>query len=268
MINRKYALIKRMIIIGLVVLNSMAIAQDENSRKIKILSFNILHGATTKGDFDLDAIARVIIESKPDFVALQEVDYKTNRAKKYDLVTELGWRTKMAPIFARAMYYDDGEYGEGILSNYTFIQSRNVALPFSPGNEPRAALEITAILSSGDTIAFIGTHLDHLKDENDRILQVRKINETFSSNKYPTILAGDLNAEPGSTPINILEELWTGSYNKENPEPTFPSNAPLKKIDYVLFYPQESWRVLETKVIQDTIASDHCAYLVTLELIR
>ena len=105
---------KRIITIAFVVLNGMAMAQDENSRKIKILSFNILHGATTKGDFDLDAIARVIIESKPDFVALQEVDHKTNRAKKYDLVTELGWRTKMAPIFARAMYYDEGEYGSVI----------------------------------------------------------------------------------------------------------------------------------------------------------
>jgi endonuclease/exonuclease/phosphatase family metal-dependent hydrolase len=56
---------------------------------VKVLSFNILHGATTKGDFDLDAIARVIIEADPDFVALQEVDYKTKRAKGYDLVTEL-----------------------------------------------------------------------------------------------------------------------------------------------------------------------------------
>jgi len=122
-------------------------------------------------------------------------------------------------------------------------------------------------LPSGDTIAFIGTHLDHLKDEKDRISQALKINEVFSSNKYPTILAGDLNAEPGSTPINILEQMWTASYNKEKPEFTFPSDNPSKKIDYVMFYPINRWRVIETKVIQDTIASDHCAYLVTLELI-
>ena len=46
----------------------------------------------------------------------------------------------MTPIFARAMYYNGGEYGEGILSKYTFLQTRNVALPFTPGDEPRAAL--------------------------------------------------------------------------------------------------------------------------------
>jgi len=242
--------------------------KEPASNTLKILTFNILHGATTQGDFDLDAIAKVIIEADPDLVALQEVDFKTNRARNYDLVTELGWRTKMAPVFGKAMDFDGGEYGEGILSKFSFLSTRNVALPFSPGNEPRAALEILTILPSGDTIAFVGTHLDHLRDEKDRIAQVKKINEVFSENVYPTILAGDLNAIPGSTPINILQEQWIPSYNRDNPAPTFPSKEPRIKIDYVMFKPGENWKVIDTKVIQDPIASDHCAYLVTLELVK
>ena len=240
---------------------------NDSSKIVKILTFNIFHGATMKGDFNLDAIAKVIIDADPDFVALQEVDYKTNRAKNYDLVTELGWRVKMAPLFAKAMDYDSGEYGEGVLSKYTFLQSRNIALPYTSGNEPRTALEIVTVLPSGDTIAFVGTHLDHLQDEKDRLAQAKKINEVFSINKYPTILAGDLNAIPGSTPINILEEIWSASYDKKNPEPTFPSDNPAKKIDYIMFYPKYRWRVLETEVIQDSIASDHCAYMVSIELL-
>jgi endonuclease/exonuclease/phosphatase family metal-dependent hydrolase len=240
---------------------------SENSKIVKVLSFNILHGATTKNDFNLDVIAKVIIDAAPDFVALQEVDFKTNRAKKYDLVTELGWRTKMSPIFAKAMDYDTGEYGEGVLSKYTFLQTRNVGLPYKPNDEPRAALEVITVLPSKDTIAFIGTHLDHLNDETNRIMQAKKINTSFLSNKYPTILAGDLNAEPDSETIKILEKKWTGAYDKDNPEPTYSSENPSKKIDYVMFYPKKRWKVLETKVIQDTIASDHCAYLVTLQLL-
>jgi len=240
---------------------------NDSSKIVKILTFNIFHGATMKGDFNLDAIAKVIIDADPDFVALQEVDYKTNRAKNYDLVTELGWRVKMAPLFAKAMDYDSGEYGEGVLSKYTFLQSRNIALPYTPGNEPRTALEIVTVLPSGDTIAFVGTHLDHLQDEKDRLAQAKKINEVFSINKYPTILAGDLNAIPGSMPIIILEEIWSASYDKKNPEPTFPSDNPAKKIDYIMFYPKYRWRVLETEVIQDSIASDHCAYMVSIELL-
>ena len=240
----------------------------DSSRLIKVLSFNILHGATTKGDFDLDAIAKVILDTDPDLVALQEVDYLTNRAKKYDLVTELGWRTKMSPIFGRAMPYDGGEYGEGVLSKFSFIQSRNIALPCSPGNEQRAALEVTTVIPSGDTISFIGTHLDHTKDETDRVSQVERINEAFKGNQYPTILAGDLNATPGSLPIDILEKQWTSTYDRDDIQPTYPSTIPIKKIDYIMFRPATAWRVVETRVIKDPIASDHCAYLVTLELLK
>lgn len=239
----------------------------DSTKIVKILSFNILHGKTMKGDFNLDVIAKVIIDANPDFVALQEVDYKTNRAKKYDLVTELGWRAKMAPIYARAMPYDGGEYGEGVLSKHTFLSTRNIPLPHLPDDEPRAALEITTVLPSKDTISFIGTHLDHLKVDTNKIMQAKEINKVFSTNKYPTILAGDLNAEPNSNTMNILESYWTASYDKTNPQSTFSSENPTQKIDYVLFYPKHKWKVLETKVICDTIASDHCAYLVTLQLL-
>jgi endonuclease/exonuclease/phosphatase family metal-dependent hydrolase len=218
------------------------------------------------GDYDLDIIARVITDANPDLVALQEVDFKTNRARKYDLVTELAMRTEMVPLFARAMEYDGGEYGEGVLSRYTIIQSRNVPLPYFGDSEPRAALEVLVALPSGETIAFVGTHLDHQEDERDRVTQAKQINKVFKRSKYPIILAGDLNAVPGSTPINLLEKIWLGSYSKANPEPTFPSTGPERKIDYVMYYPRKSWRVLSAEVICDSIASDHCAYLVSLAL--
>jgi len=242
-------------------------SQKKDAKKVtvKVLSFNILHGKTTNGSFDLDIIANVIKKADADFVSLQEVDFKTNRSKKYDLPTELGFRTKMASVFGRAMYYDGGEYGEGVLSKYSFLSTRNVALPYTKGNEPRTALEITTVLKSGDTISFIGTHLDHLKEDTDRVSQATAINKAFSNNKFPTILTGDLNDTPNSTTINILESFWEASYNKANPILTFPSEFPIKKIDYVMYYPRNKWKVLSKETFCDLIASDHCAYLVTLE---
>jgi endonuclease/exonuclease/phosphatase family metal-dependent hydrolase len=242
-------------------------SEIESKKIVKVLSFNILGGRTTKGDFNLDALAKIINELNPDFVAMQEVDFKVNRSKKYDLATELGWRTKMAPIFARAMYYDGGEYGEGALSKYSFLSTRNVPLPYIEGQEPRAAVEIVVELPSKDTIAFVGTHFAH-EGNAGRELQAKRINEVFSKNKYPTVLAGDLNARPGSVPINTLEEIWASTYDKTNPEPTIPSHNPRSKIDYVMFYPKNRWKVLDKKVIADTYVSDHCLYLVTLELLE
>jgi endonuclease/exonuclease/phosphatase family metal-dependent hydrolase len=232
---------------------------------VRVLSFNILHGATTKGDFDLDKIASVIKYTDPDLVALQEVDFKTQRAKGYDLVTELGLRTKMAPLFGIAMPYDGGAYGEGILSRLPILKSENVALPHSPGNEPRTALSVLVKLASGDTIRFIGTHLEHQRASTDRIDQVKKINDAFSDNNFPSILAGDLNATPESEPIRILKAYWTVSA-QENSAPTYSSEKPEKKIDYILYLPKKRWEVISTRVICDPIASDHCAILSVLKL--
>jgi endonuclease/exonuclease/phosphatase family metal-dependent hydrolase len=243
-------------------------AQNDSEQTIvRVLTFNILHGATTNGDFDLDTIASVIKNANPDLVAMQEVDFKTNRAKKYDLATELGWRTKMAALFGIAMPYDGGGYGEGILTKMPIIASRNVPLPHSPGNEPRTALEVLVQLESGDTICFVGTHLEHQKDSPDRIDQVKKLNAVFAKNKYPTILAGDLNATPESKPIAILKKHWKDSFG-ESPQATYSSDDPRKKIDYILFRPAKKWEVIENKVICDTVASDHCAVLSVLRLVK
>jgi endonuclease/exonuclease/phosphatase family metal-dependent hydrolase len=239
---------------------------SDSVRVLRVLTFNIYHGATMNGDYNLDYIANVIRDADPDLVALQEVDFLTRRAKGYDLATELGWRLKMVPLFARAMYYDGGEYGEAILSKYSFVSTRNVPLPFTAAHEPRTAVEVVTVLPSGDTIAFIGTHLDHTRDDTDRVLQAEMINEVFIQNRFPSILAGDLNAVPGSVPIRILEEVWGSAYDRDSPVPTFPSGNPVKKIDYVMFRPVGRWKVISTEVIQDSVASDHCAYLVVLEL--
>ena len=246
-------------------INSQGQSPIDSTRIVRLMTFNIYHGETMKGDFDLDRIANVIKSVSPDLVALQEVDLKTNRVKKLDLATELAVRTGLVPLFGKAMSFDSGEYGEGVLSGFSFLYTKNHALPFQPGKEPRAALEVNVIINSGDTIRFIGTHLDHTSDETDRINQAKRLVELFSKDDRPSILAGDLNAKPESTTINLLLQEWSKSFSED--APTFPSENPRVKIDYILFRPANRWRVLETKVIDEKIASDHSPVLVILELL-
>jgi endonuclease/exonuclease/phosphatase family metal-dependent hydrolase len=238
----------------------------DSSRVVRILTYNIYHGETMKGDFDLDRIAGVILSADPDLVALQEVDFFTKRARKMDLATELGQRTGLAPLFGRAMYFDGGEYGEGILSKYSFLSTQNQKLPAQEGKEPRAALEVQVVLQSGDTIQFIGTHLDHTGDETDRLNQARELNRLFAGDERASILAGDLNAEPLSQTMDILFQEWGLSF--PDFAPTYPSDDPSVKIDYILFKPKSRWRVIESRIITDKVASDHCAVLSVLELMK
>ncbi|MGI0106004.1 endonuclease/exonuclease/phosphatase family protein [Salinimicrobium sp. WS361] len=234
---------------------------------IRVLSYNILHGATTKRNNDLDVVAKVINELQPDIIALQEVDFRTNRVEKRDINTELALKTGMSSIFAKAVDFDGGEYGQSLFYRGTFLETGKIALPGAPDKEPRIAVAANMVLGSRDTIRIIGTHLDHVENSPDRIAQAKKINSILKNDKFPILLAGDLNDIPGSETINIFEERWTSTYDKAAPEFTFPSHAPERKIDYIMFYPVKRWKVLEKKVVCDEIASDHCAYLVVLELL-
>ena len=249
-------------------LNANAQTDVDSTRIVRVLTFNIYHGETVGAEkkFDLDLLAKVINDVHPDLVALQEVDFKTNRAQGYDLVTELGQRTKMSPIFGKAMSFDGGEYGEGALSKYSFLSTKNHPLVAGEGKEPRAAIEVNVKIESGDVIRFVGTHLDHTRDGIDRINQVNQLNDIFVKDDVPTILAGDLNSRPESEAMKILFKHWTPSSSKF--EPTMPVGEPKARIDYVLFRPANKWRVLETEVICNEQATDHCVVLSVLELLK
>ncbi|WP_341214934.1 endonuclease/exonuclease/phosphatase family protein [uncultured Wocania sp.] len=240
----------------------------DSSRVVRVLTYNIYHGETVSAQkpFDLDLLAKIISDTKPDLVAMQEVDFKTKRVLKMDLVTELGLRTRMVGVFGKAMPFDGGEYGEGVLSKNSFLSTKNHALGARENKEPRAALEVNVQIKSGDSIRFIGTHLDHTNDETDRISQAKQINAIFSQDEVPTILAGDLNATPESETMQVFYQEWKQSF-KEN-IPTYPAVNPKIKIDYILFRPANRWRVIETKVIDEEIASDHRPVLSVLELLK
>jgi len=263
--NKKY-------ILGILAFLSYALVfaqtKVDSTRIVRVLSFNIYHGETVNAEkqFDLDLLAKVINDVNPDLVALQEVDFKTERAMNYDLVTELGQRTKMAPIFGKAMSYNGGEYGEGVLSKYSFLSTKNHALVSGEGKEPRAATEVNVEIESGDKIRFVGTHLDHTKENTDRINQAKLLNELFTQDDTPTILAGDLNTRPESETMKILFKQWTPSL--QDSKPTYPANAPRVKIDYILFRPANKWKVLATKIICNDEATDHCVVLSVLELLN
>ncbi|MCM4152203.1 hypothetical protein DHD05_11435 [Arenibacter sp. N53] len=231
---------------------------------LRVMSFNILHGATTENDFNLDTLAGVINHYQPDLVALQEVDFKTKRAKNYDLPTELGIRTKMASLFARAMYYDGGDYGEAVLSKFSFIASENLALPHLPNSEPRAALVTRVKTKNGNTIQFVGTHLDHLKDETDKVMQANAIVERLGDTEYPTLLVGDLNAVPNSKTMDILSEKFMKPKHSNAWEGTFPATGPTICIDHIMFNQAEKWQVLDYEVFCENYASDHCIVIATL----
>jgi len=241
-------------------------AEPRSPARVTVLTYNIYHGEDANGNSNLDAVAGIINSLEPDLVALQEVDNGTTRAKGLDLTAELSKRTGMKGVFGRAMDYAGGEYGEAILSRYPILDTKNNPLPHTPEAEPRAALEAHIQLPAGRKVVFVGTHLDHLQDQKNRMMQASRIRELYADYDLPVILAGDLNAVPDSDPIGLLIQEWSYA-GRGDPKPTAPSLAPKRKIDYIMFRPKDRWRVVKIRVIDEKVASDHCPVFAVLELL-
>lgn len=231
-------------------------------RTIMVMSYNIHHGEGTDGVIDLERIAAVIRAAEPDLVALQEVDLGTSRSGGVDQAARLGELTGMQVVFGEAMPYDGGSYGEAVLSRLPITGHRIIPLPFSPGHEPRCALAVNVRLGN-EIITFIGTHLDHTSVETDRLRQAGALVAEYlgpHGTYARVILAGDLNATPGSPPLRALQR--GGWLEATNPSaPTWPSGMPRRHIDYVLYRPAAFWTVIGSRVIQEPLASDHCPVL-------
>jgi endonuclease/exonuclease/phosphatase family metal-dependent hydrolase len=233
--------------------------------RVRVLTYNIQHGAGTDGQVDLTRTAAVLKRLTPDLVALQEVDKGTTRSRGVDQAAELGRLTGMHVAFGKAMDFAGGEYGEAILSRYPLSEVQVHNLPSAQGCEPRCAIAARVRLGEdGPEFVFAGTHLEHAKAPV-RLCQAQKLNPALAAtNALATILAGDFNDVPDSPAIKVLRPHWTDA-TAEQPDPTWPSDQPRMKIDYVFFRPADGWRVVEKQVIDESVASDHRPLLVVLE---
>jgi len=219
-----------------------------------VLTYNIHHGEGTDEVFDYDRLAGVIKKLEPDVVALQEVDYGTERASGVDQAKRLAKLCRMHYAFGQAMPHQGGQYGEAILSRFPIRKKLVHPLLYFLEREPRAAIEVVIEPAGIGPISFVGTHLCHQSDEL-RTLQTQRLSQLFPAEKgRPVILAGDFNARPGSEPMNVLlTNGWTDTV------------APRSVIDYVLVRSCDPWRVKEVVILDEPIASDHDPVLVVLQ---
>lgn len=236
--------------------------------RVRILSYNIHHGAGVDGKVDLGRLARVIRDADPDVVALQEVDRGVARSKKLDEPAELGRLAGMTPIFEKNIPYQGGEYGNAVLSKLPVRGHRNLALKSHYVGEQRGALVVDLVAPDGKTpFRLVATHLDFRPDDAERMDSVGQFADLARENPdLPTLLVGDLNARPDSRVLATLDARWARSVPADAPLPTFPVDAPTRQIDHVLFRPADRWKVVETRVLGEAVASDHRPLLVVLEL--
>lgn len=223
---------------------------------LRVLTYNTHHGEGNDGRIDLDRIAAVIREARPDVVALQELDNRARRSGRVAQAEEYSRLTGLLAHFGEAMPFDGGSYGQALLSRWPLDAFTVHTLPGPSGREPRIAVSARISPPSGSPFRFVGTHLDAAQDDGERWLQSGRLNELFAQDPFPTVLTGDLNAPPASRVMQRMFALWEDAA-AHHPQPTIPSEAPRERIDYVLLHPRGAWSVSSIEVIAESVASDH-----------
>ncbi len=235
--------------------------------RLRVLSYNIHHGEGVDRKLDLPRIADVVKSVKPDLVALQEVDDGTQRTNKVDQPAALARLTGMKVVFGGNIRYQGGDYGNAVLSRLNINRHKNHLPPLFDHGEQRGVLEVEIEMpNEGGTLLFLATHLDHRTGDRERLASAKVINALVAtSTSQPAVLAGDLNDLPDSKTLREFGSMWIRA--NEKVLPTVPVNQPTKQIDFIMFRPTENWRVVEVRVLDEAVASDHRAVFAVLEVL-
>lgn len=269
--------------VGLFVLNGTLLANGERAaagtyphvepspapgETVTVVSYNIAKGFAPKQGLEFDTVENVkarmgrmaaaVRAENPDLVFLSEVMTEATPCpvnQMDEMARGVGlnhWAFGENYCFGLPFYRVVG--GNAILSRTPLTPVANLPLsghkPFWDTKNSRRALFASTELG-GRTVLLGSLHNDSYSRANNAA-QVREL-LAFIADR-PCLLAGDFNASPTEEPIKLLKESgrFTGAFDGP---PTFPADAPEKRIDFVFAPPQ--WEHLETRVIDEPKASDH-----------
>ena len=258
------------ILTSLLVLISPALTSAQQSDTLRVLCYNIHYGQGTDGKYDIPRLAKVIQQTKPDLVALQEVDVHVERSSRVHEAQKLAKLTGLAVRFGPTQHYQGGLFGNAVLTHLPILDVKIQPLPYTESTPelttyPRGAIVVTVRGPGDKPLRFISTHFQH-NLPTDRVAEAKAINQHFAlDDGIPTILAGDMNATPEAEPIQILLKQWTNAIDKDA-TPTAPSTKPRSRIDYIFYRPASRFELVESKVIAEPLVSDHRPVLAVLKL--
>ena len=249
-------------------------------RPFRVMTWNI-----AAGHGNLGRTADIIRSMNPDVVALQEVDVRwSERSAFVDQADSLGkslhMNVRFAPIYdlpfeTRTAVPGTGKNGNGsrqfgvaILSRYPIVSWKNHEITRLSTQQQNATpakapgfLE-TVIDLHGTSVRVFSTHLDYRSDPSVREKQVSEMMVVIGQSGMPTILAGDLNATPSAPELKpLMASFQDMAAAADGGDMTYPSEAPTKRIDYVLA--SSGFTVSETRVAA-TDASDHRPVMLTM----
>lgn len=252
-----------------------------NKPTLKIATYNIGKNETSGDVKDFKQLSQAIKNIDADIISVTEIDNNTVRSGKINQLETLAKANGLYFHFGKALDFDGGEYGVGVLSKYPIDKAQVINLP--SGQAEQRIVLLTQISKPGfdSPIIVMTTHLDWQKDPSVRIGQVRHILDVSigdASSEFNDIatsiklLAGDFNSTAGEPPIVELNYFWNPVNKTGADERSWPAANPALDIDHIFTFKGQKWNVKKLTVPQDSstfiwsAASDHLPVIAELEL--
>lgn len=235
----------------------------QDSTTMTAMSYNILHGVGMDKKLSVIRTAKRIHDLKPDIVGLAEVDLNCGRSGKVNQAAELGRALRMHSAFGKFMDHDGGRYGMGILSKYPIVEVTSLELP--AGGEPRIALMAKVQLPNDQRVLIVNVHFDWIDDDKVRFAQALKLQQHLKTVDLPIVLLGDFNDQPDSRTLKLFADFLEAD-KPDGGNLTWPANKPEVEIDFIFAAPASHWSANATRVVPETVVSDHRPVVTELTL--
>jgi endonuclease/exonuclease/phosphatase family metal-dependent hydrolase len=232
---------------------------------MKIMTFNTQHCLNYKERYIVvDLMARTLLDQDADIVGLNEMRGAGEHPEYTDQTGTLSALTGLTHwFFAPAIHVKGGgPYGNGLLSKLPILHAEIIPIPCPEVRRGTGYYEPRCLLKAKleGEITVLVCHFGLNDDEAERAV------ETVLAHASETrcILMGDFNLTPDSSILDPIRAKMkdTAAYFEE-PQLSFPSDAPTRKIDYLFVSPDVE--VISAE-IPPIVASDHRPYTATVNL--
>lgn len=247
---------------------------DKKEDELIVMCYNIRHcapyyGTSETTTADVNSIAAVIKNKKPDIVFLQEVDKCTTRSLGIDQakrIAELAGYPYYS--FFKSQDYQGGEFGLAILSGISLKDAYAHQLPKVIDGVAISGdfvIGTAKIKRNGVDISLAVTHMPVEQADRDKLMPY-VLKEIIAKQTTPIIFAGDFNATPTN---NTMLRVKNDGFVYTNTDPanfTIPSNAPNREIDYICYKPSTDFKVQSHMVLRGISASDRLPLISILKI--
>ncbi len=276
--------------------------ETTNDSIFSIVTYNIgyLSGMTnnlavdrTKSLFDenLNKTKQVFKTIDPDIIALQEIDYDSQRSfhiNQQTALSSLGFRYAAQavnwdvrylpfPYWPISSHFGKTYSGQSILSKFNLDQ-HEVTVLSKPDDMPfwRSAFyldrlaQVATLSIKGQEVKVINVHLEAF-DQEARKKQTNEVIDIYQhfAGTYPTLLIGDFNSDMSMNDATVNKLLVPSNIAYavvDTSKKTYPSDTSLERLDYI-FYNTDFIEKVDARIVTEIEeASDHLPVLMRFKL--